>query len=126
MLPIFRRRNSISTTLRNYPLFFCFVLFCFCFLLFRASFAAYGSSQTWGPIGATATSLHHSHSNTNSKARLQPTLSSQQCWILNPYIPDTEVEIWNHLGYLAFHLPLDVIKVFSTFLPCHTSNTPVK
>ena len=30
-------------------------------LLFRATPAAYGSSQTRGPIGVTAASLHHSH-----------------------------------------------------------------
>ena len=36
----------------------CFVL---CSFLFRASPAAYGSSQARGQIGATAASLHHSH-----------------------------------------------------------------
>ena len=36
-----------------------FVLFCF---VFRAALAAYGRSQARGRIGATADSLHHSHS----------------------------------------------------------------
>jgi len=34
---------------------------------------AYGCSQARGPIGAIAAGLHHSHSNTGSKPRLQPT-----------------------------------------------------
>ena len=34
---------------------------------------AYGSSQARGGIGATAASLHHSHSNAGSDLRLQPT-----------------------------------------------------
>ena len=40
-----------------------FSLFGFVLLLFRATPMAYGSSQTRGRIGATAASLHHSHSN---------------------------------------------------------------
>ena len=47
--------------------FFC--LFC----LFRGAPAAHGGSQARGPIGATATGLCHSHNNTRSKPRLQPT-----------------------------------------------------
>ena len=47
--------------------------FFFFFLLFRASLAAYGSSQARGRIGAVASGLHHSHSNTGSKPCLQPT-----------------------------------------------------
>ena len=31
------------------------------------------SSQARGPIGAVASSLHHSHSNSESELRLQPT-----------------------------------------------------
>eukprot|EP00108_Taenia_solium_P006331 TsM_001148800 transcript=TsM_001148800 gene=TsM_001148800 len=34
---------------------------------------AYGGSQARGPIGAVATSLHQSHSNSGSEPRLQPT-----------------------------------------------------
>ena len=34
---------------------------------------AYGDSQARGPIGATATGLHHSHSTARSKLHLQPT-----------------------------------------------------
>ena len=40
---------------------------------FRATHTAYGGSQARGPIRATATSLHHSHSNIRSKPHLQPT-----------------------------------------------------
>ena len=43
------------------------------FSLFRATPVAYGCSQTRGLIRATATSLHHSHSNARSKLCLQPT-----------------------------------------------------
>ena len=50
-------------------LFFCF----FFFPLFRAAPVACGSSQNRGQIGATAASLHHSHSNIESKPCLQPT-----------------------------------------------------
>ena len=46
-----------------------FILFC----LFSAASAAYGSSQAGGQIGATATRLYHSHSNTRSEPCLQPT-----------------------------------------------------
>ena len=46
----------------------------FFFLLFRtAPVVAYGSSQTRGPIGATAANLYHSHSNARSEPHLQPT-----------------------------------------------------
>ena len=39
----------------------------FLFLLFRASPAAYGTSQAKGRIRATAASLYHSHSNSGSE-----------------------------------------------------------
>ena len=51
---------------------FNFFLFFF-FLLFRAVPTAYGGSQAWGPIRATAASLHHSHSNSGSDPSLRPT-----------------------------------------------------
>ena len=43
------------------------------YLLFRATTVAYGSLQAKGRMGATATGLHHSHSNMGSKPHLQPT-----------------------------------------------------
>ena len=44
----------------------------FLFLLFlRAAHVAHGSSQARGLIGASAVSLHHSHSNTGSGPCLQ-------------------------------------------------------
>ena len=51
-----------------------FVLFCFC--LFRATPAAYGSSQVRDRITAAtaAAGLHHSHSNARSEPHLLPTL----------------------------------------------------
>ena len=50
---------------------YCFGFFGFC--LFRAVPAAYGDSQARSLMGATAASLHHSHSNTRSKPCLRPT-----------------------------------------------------
>ena len=47
--------------------------FFFFFHLFRATSAAYGSSQARVQIGAIATSLNHSHTNAGSKTHLQPT-----------------------------------------------------
>jgi len=43
------------------------------FLLFRATRAAYGSSQARGQSGAAAASLCHSHCNAGSEPHLQPT-----------------------------------------------------
>ena len=51
-------------TLRYVPLFY---------YLFRAAHTAHGSSQVRGYIGAAATGLNHSHSNSGSKPCLQPT-----------------------------------------------------
>jgi len=43
-------------------------------LPFRATSAAYKSSQARGQIRAAAAGLHHSHSNAGSELHLQPTL----------------------------------------------------
>ena len=50
-----------------------FVLLCFCLFvcLFRCAPTAYEGSQARGGMGATAASLHHSHSNTGSELHLQ-------------------------------------------------------
>ena len=45
----------------------------FCFLIFRAVLAAYGSSQARDWIRAVAAGLHHSHSNARSELCLWPT-----------------------------------------------------
>ena len=45
----------------------------FFFLLFRATPAAYGSSQARGGIGTAAAGLYHSHGSTGSKLHLRPT-----------------------------------------------------
>ena len=54
----------------------CMVFF---FLLFRATLVAYGGSQASGQIRATASGLHHSHSNTGSETHLRPTPQLNQC-----------------------------------------------
>ena len=56
------------------PSLFFFVVVLFCFFFFRAAPVAYRGSQARGQIGAVAVGLHHSHSNSGSKPRLQPTL----------------------------------------------------
>ena len=54
--------------------FFSFLFFFFSLFAFsRAAPAAYGGSQARSPIGAVATSLCQSYSNTGSKLRLRPT-----------------------------------------------------
>ena len=45
----------------------------FFFFLFRAAPTAYGSFQAGGQIRVTATGLCHSHSNSGTEPRLQPT-----------------------------------------------------
>ena len=47
---------------------FFFVVFVFCFCLFRATPLAYGGSQVRGQIGVVAAGLHHS--NAGSEPRL--------------------------------------------------------
>ena len=50
------------------------ILFIYLFIyFFRAALVAYGGSQARGPIGATATSLCHSHSNIISEPSPRPT-----------------------------------------------------
>ena len=44
-----------------------------CLFWFLGPPSAYGSTQTRGPIGATAARLHHSHSDVGSEPLLQPT-----------------------------------------------------
>ena len=45
----------------------------FIYLFSRAAPTAYGGSQAWGPIGAVAASLRHSHSHARSELSLRPT-----------------------------------------------------
>ena len=45
---------------------------------------AYGGSQSRGPIGAAAASLHHSHGNMGSEPHLRPTSQLMATWILSP------------------------------------------
>ena len=49
------------------------IFFFLLFLLFKAAGTACGSFQARGQMGATAASLHDSHSNTGSKPYLQHT-----------------------------------------------------
>ena len=51
-------------------LFFFFFFFFYLFAFSRAAPVTYGDSQAKGQIGAVATGLHHSHSNSVSELRL--------------------------------------------------------
>ena len=53
-------------------IYFFFIFFVFLLFLWAAP-VAYGGSQARGRIGAVATGLRQSHSNTGSEPRLQPT-----------------------------------------------------
>ena len=55
------------------PCLFCFVLSCFCILLFMAEPVTYGSLQARGVIKTIAAGLYHSHSNWIWEPHLQPT-----------------------------------------------------
>ena len=74
-LPPFYETQELGQIRKSYHIHFYFLIFNFIYLffLFRAAPLAYGSSQARGQIGATISSLHHSHSNTGSKPRLQAT-----------------------------------------------------
>ena len=58
------QRSFISLALSLSPFFF---------FISRATSKAYGNFQVRGPVGATAASLCHSHSNMGSKLHLWPT-----------------------------------------------------
>ena len=68
--------QSISRSLTNPSWLYLFI---YLFSLFRATPAAYGSSQARSRIGAAATSLHQSHSNTRSRPRLQSIPADVDC-----------------------------------------------
>ena len=75
-----RRFQRERCTVRGFRASFCLLslllYFVFVLLLFRAAPVAHGGSQARGPFGAVAADLHHSHSNSGSKAHLQPTPQS--------------------------------------------------
>ena len=60
--------NCLSLAIHIWVFFFFVFVFVFVLLLlFRAALMAYGGSQARGSVGATAASLHHSHSNAGSE-----------------------------------------------------------
>ena len=76
---VFKRskwQGNIAISLGFSTLTILLFIYLFIFCLFAISWAspmAYGVSQARGRIGAVADGLHHSHSNTRSEPRLQPT-----------------------------------------------------
>ena len=75
---------SISSCFFFIFLLDCFLFLFFIFLSFEGRTVAHGGSQARGWMGATATSLHHSHSNVGSKPCLWPTPRLTATLILNP------------------------------------------
>ena len=76
----------------------CFTgLFCCClFIFFRAAPAAYGGSQARGWIGAVATCLHHSHSDSRSPTHwARPGIRPTTSWFLVGF-----VNLWAMTGTL--------------------------
>ena len=65
------RWDLLACNLRSDTSFFCVCVSFFAFS--RATPAAYGGSQTRGPIGAVASGLCQSPSNSGSEPRLRPT-----------------------------------------------------
>ena len=92
-------------------LFVCFVFF------FRATSAAYGGSQARSPIRTVAADLHHSHSNTGSEPRLQPT--PQLMAMPDPQNLKTN-KIYNIIGIKAF---LNDEKLFMMSIPFRVIST---
>ena len=87
-LQVLRPTVSFPCSSTLVPLFssllLLFLLFFLVFCLFRATLAAYGGSRPRGRIRATAASLHHSHSNRESRCVCDLHNSSQQHRIPNP------------------------------------------
>ena len=75
LLPSFCVHPLMVVTFKS-PVFlkFIYLLFFWSFFVFsRAAPTAYGGSHARGQIGAVASGLHHSHSNSGSGLPLQPT-----------------------------------------------------
>ena len=73
-------QERLSLFFLNFIYLSSYLVFC----LFRAEPEAYGGSQARRPIGATAASLYHSHSNTDLSCVWDLHRSSRQYWIFNP------------------------------------------
>ena len=72
MTPPKKKIQKVYSVITHHNISVVFWGFLFVYF-FRAVYAAYGSSQARGQIGAIAAGLHHSHSNAGSEPRLQPT-----------------------------------------------------
>ena len=75
----------IALVLYQIPKIFIILL-----LLFRAAPKAYGGSQARGSIGATAATLHHSHSNTGSAPdtlHIKPGFGQTVIFLCQVYVP---------------------------------------
>ena len=72
---------------------------------------AYGSSQAQGRIGATATGLCHSHSNTRSELSLQPTPQLMVRSLTHLARPGIEpVSSWKLVRFVSAELQQELLK----------------
>ena len=86
---------------------------------------AYGGSQAGGLIRATATGLHHSHSNTGPSHIWDLHHSSQQHQILNP-LSVARDQTWNlmvpsriHFQCATMGIPLEMVFIGTVILKPH-------
>ena len=93
-------------------------LFCFALLCFWGHICG-----IWKFIGAAASCLCHSHSNSTSEPHLQPAYhSSQQHWILNPLSQARDQTCilmhtsWVHYHWATMGIPFSVFFVLFCFL----------
>ena len=116
---------------------FLFPLYSFAFFFFRATPAAYGSSQARGRIRATAAGLHIATATGDPSHNLDLHHSSPQHWILNPLSKARDrTHILLDTSWIHFHCatmgtpPLYFCYVFFhcflffLFLPLLTSSPP--
>ena len=117
---------------KNLLYLWLFIIFIFYFFVFLGPHAAYGGSQARGQIGAVATGLHHSHSNTRSEPCLQQimaTLDPQpteqgQGSNVNPHMDASQIHFcWAMMGTLpvALYWLIDFYLTFSSYP--HTSKS---
>ena len=68
-----KSRELMDDQIQTSALWDLYFSFFFSFFFFRAIPVAHGGSQARGQMGATASSLDHSHSNVESQPHLRPT-----------------------------------------------------
>ena len=103
----------------------CFWVFANFFFFFRATPAAYGSSQARGWTGAAATGLCHSHSNAYPSHICDPCCSLWKCWMFNSRIELTSpwrlyclTNPLSHNGNSCYFFKIWECFLFASPCPC--------